>query len=141
MAWKRLLVRFWQAAPFIEAWDISRPLALGARAGLGSTGRLDHLWGCSSIGRALVWQTRGCEFDSRRFHHISGIRTVWLLRVIWDHEIAGSNPAFRTILEPVLISFALGAAVCWFESSLPEHYREVGKLVKPAIISQVIMLH
>ena len=34
----------------------------------------------------------------------SGIRTVWLLRVIWDHEIAGSNPAFRTRLEPVLIS-------------------------------------
>ena len=46
----------------------------------------------------------------------------------------------RTILEPVLISFALGAAVCWFESSLPDHYREVGKLVKPAIISQVIFL-
>ena len=35
---------------------------------------------------------------------ISGIRTVWLLHVIWDHEIAGSNPAFRTILELVLIS-------------------------------------
>ena len=27
------------------------------------------IWGCSSIGRALVWQTRGCEFDARRFHH------------------------------------------------------------------------
>ena len=63
-----------------------------------------------------------------------------LLRMIRDHEIAGLNPAIRTILEPVLISFALGAAVCWFESSLPEHYREVGKLVKPAIISQVIFL-
>ena len=55
--------------------------------------------------------------------------------MIRDHEIAGLNPAIRTILEHVLISFALGAAVCWFESSLPEHYREVGKLVKPAIIS------
>ena len=49
----------------------------------------------------------------------------------------GSIPALSTILEPVLISFALGAAVCWFEPSLPEHYRGVGKLVKPAIISQV----
>ena len=36
--------------------------------------------------------------------------------------------------------FAQGAAVCWFKSSLPDHYREVGKLVKPAIISQVIFL-
>ena len=35
-------VRILWPAPFIEAWDISRPLALGARAGLGSTGRLDH---------------------------------------------------------------------------------------------------
>ena len=99
------MVRFRQAARFIEAWDISRPLALGARAGLGSTGRLDHLLGCSSIGGST------CLADKRLRVRSSSIPPSYpdigqldLLRVIRDHEIAGLNPAIRTRLEPVLIS-------------------------------------
>lgn len=74
-----------------------------------------------------------------------------LIRMIWDHEIAGSNPAIWTkkvsgsnpalsTIRTCTYFFAYGAAACWFESSLPDHYREVGKLVKPAIISQVIYI-
>ena len=50
----QLSVRFWQAAPFIEAWDISRPLALGARAGLGSTGRLDHYLEVGKVAKPAI---------------------------------------------------------------------------------------
>ena len=93
------------------------------------------------MGLQLNWEST-CLADKRLRVRSSSIPPIYpdigqleLLRMIRDHEIAGLNPAIRTIPEPVLISFALGAAVCWFESSLPDHYREVGKLVKPAIIS------
>ena len=99
------------------------------------------LWPAPFMGLQLNWEST-CLADKRLRVRSSSIPPLYpdigqleLLRMIRDHEIAGLNPAIRTILEPVLISFALGAAVCWFESSLPEHYREVGKLVKPAIIS------
>ena len=48
------MVRFRQAAPFIEAWDISRPLALGARSGPGCTGRLDHYGAVAQLGERLL---------------------------------------------------------------------------------------
>ena len=30
---------------------------------------INRHWGCSSVGRALVWQTRGHGFDPRQLHH------------------------------------------------------------------------
>ena len=123
------------------------------------------LWGCSSIGRALVWQTRGCGIVPRRFHHKAyayffvfhqnfrdivearlrrkthqtsyvGTWRSLVAHLIWDQGVKSSN-LFVPTIRTCTYFFALGAAACWFESSLPEHYREVGKMVKPAIISQV----
>ena len=72
---------------------------------------------------------------------ISGYRTAW----ITPHDSGSWNRWFESSypdqIRTCTYFFAFEAAVCWFESSLPEHYREVGKLVKPAIISQVITLH
>ncbi len=51
MRWLAVRVRL--GAPHIEAWDISRPLVLGTRAGLGSTGRLDHYGAIAQLGERL----------------------------------------------------------------------------------------
>lgn len=56
-------VRILWPAPFIEAWDISRPLALGARAGLGSTGRLDHYWAVAQSARAQIKNAPVTQLD------------------------------------------------------------------------------
>ena len=34
---------------------------------------------------------------------ISGCRKVWLNRVPWEHELAGSNPATQTIIISILL--------------------------------------
>ena len=31
-------------------------------------------WGCSSLGRALEWHSRGSRFDPDHLHHVWGIR-------------------------------------------------------------------
>lgn len=62
------------------------------------------------VGR--VWSiTSDCKSDAQCYGGsnpslptTSGIRTAWLLRLIWDQEVEGSNPSFRTIIMQVQLS-------------------------------------
>ncbi len=43
-------------------------------------------------GRASPCQGEGRGFESRFALHISGCSSVWLERLVWDQEAAGSSP-------------------------------------------------
>ena len=68
------------------------PTIYGVVAQLG-----EHLSGRQEVASSIL-------VDSTIYPDIGQLE---LLRMIRDHEIAGLNPAIRTILEPILISFGL----------------------------------
>src|SRR5262249_51274930 len=48
-------------------------------------------WGCSSVGRALDWQSRGRRFDPVQLHHLTGTQLMrYTLAVLLGWAAAGS---------------------------------------------------
>ena len=60
-----------------------------------STGWGHHIWGRSSLGRALGWQSRGSQFDPDRLHQL-GVWPSLVGRLDGVQEVAGSNPVIPT---------------------------------------------
>ena len=99
------------------------------------------LWPAPFMGLQLNWEST-CLADKRLRVRSSSIPPLYpeLAQFgIIAPDLGSGGHRFKSCMPDHIRTctyfFALGAAVCWFESSLPEHYREVGKLVKPAIIS------
>ena len=47
---------------------------------------------------------------SRRSSRSSGCSVVWLTRLVWDQEIAGSNPVIPTTAKAVFMPWSVGTA-------------------------------
>ena len=55
----------------------------------------------AQLAEALRLERKGCRFESDRGHQkfLSGSKSVWSDGLVWNQEVAGSNPAYPTSFE------------------------------------------
>ena len=56
----------------------------------------------AQLDRVFGYEPKGQGFESLRAHHLIGKWLNLVEHVVWDHEVAGSNPVFPTICNKVL---------------------------------------
>lgn len=77
-------------------------------------------WGCSSIGRAFDWQSRGSEFDPRQLHSAGGLGSSPRLKPVYvsgGSLMEGRAPAIT--YAPILLTGQVATLSRWrcqFES-------------------------
>ncbi len=84
---------------------------------------------------ALVSSTRGCEFKSHREYQVSECGAAWSARLVWGQDVAGSNPATRTVHTPVAQpeeALVLDTRGCGFDSH-QEYFAPVAKSVNASV--------